>query len=201
MLYGENQTHEINGQTFQGIKLLPYADGSKSAIVRMPAANEIAELFNTFAAKTKNETELEEKTRTAYFKLFKEIKVAGDDLDEYEAHRVLSMLLSSYSGDIERDGSNYKVTHKTSLGETVHTLRSLTAKERAQIRSASRSNPNSQVPGVTFYDTLVQGMPSGYAPFYTINDIPCHHKNQVISAVIIEYDTFDPVQIEFSPNS
>jgi hypothetical protein len=122
-------------------------------------------------------------------------------LDEYEAEAVLLKLLSAWTTDTEREGGNYKVTLKTPIGETVHTLRSLTAKERAQIHSASRANPNSQVTGVTFYDTVVQGVPSGYAPFYTINDIPAHHKNQVLGSVIEEYDRFDPVKLEFSPNS
>jgi hypothetical protein len=200
MLYGEPLTHVIDDKTYLGYKAsVPYP--AKSAVLRMPTANEVAELFGGFAVKPKTESEADDKRHAAFAKLFKTVKQAGDDFDEYEATNVLNKMLSVQFLGIEEKENKYVVTLGTPFSETLHTLRPLSAKERSQIEKAAAANPNSYVAAVGFYDILVEGMPSGYASIYTVGDIPCHHKNQVLKRIIDEYDAFDPIKLEFSPNS
>jgi hypothetical protein len=200
VLYGETQTHTIDNQDIHGFKVsVPYP--AKTAYVRMPTSAEVARYFTDFFGKIKKGAEastIDEKRRLASLELFKTIKVHGDDMDEYEADNVIPQLLLTTVESVEKSGGDYDVTLKTRFGSVTHHLRPMSYKERAVLQAAQDSGV-SFTPAVTLYDALVKGLPEGYAPHFSVNDIPCDHKGLVINALKMEHDKLDPIQIEFDP--
>jgi hypothetical protein len=197
MLFGEVPKIEHDGQEVSGFKVtVPYP--AKTAIVRLPNADEVAKHLTNFFGKVKKESERDQMQLKTSWQLFNKIKVAGDDLDEYEALIVVPELLAAKAVSTEKDGNEFTVKINTPFGNTVHVLRPMTFKERSQLNSAIKKDGFSMTPSVTLYDSLVQRT-EGYAPTFNINDIPCNHKSLVISELIAAHDSLDLVQTDFDP--
>jgi hypothetical protein len=203
MLYGQNQTHTIDDQTYNGFRIVAKNKTPElKAIIRLPTADEVAKFTSEFQTKNLTDAERAEQSRASSLALFNKLKQHGDNFEADEADIAIARFLEVTITGVEKlDGNLYKITAKTPFGDTVHTMRSFTCREKNQYNAAKLPNVRSLAPSVTYYDALVQGRPEGYAEHYTVNDIPCHHKELVIMAMLIEYDKLDPIQIEFDPNS
>lgn len=202
-MYGDTNLIKLeNGTEANGIKVV-IAYPPKEAVVRMPTSDEMAILLNQYLEQSKqknkklSDEQQEEQQRKFDVELFKNIKLAGDDFDEFESELVIAHLTQYALVSTEKDADGYTVTITTPFGEVLHMLRPLTLKELATWRTAvNRGQQNWKGNTVlSLYNTLVRTT-EGYAAGV---EAPPTHRNMAMTAVAAAVNVINPLQI--SPNA
>jgi hypothetical protein len=178
------------------------ADGFKTVTVNFPTDEQLVErvgkmktiIRNLGRGKSVTEPQPNEDNDLA---LLLKIKVAGADLDKYEASQVISRLTRAKVVDSNRAGNKITVTLQAPSAKTVHTLRIPSAKQSQEYgrgvvsvmdgrHGMQEMKLNLQVAS-DLYDKLSEKS-EGYT-----GPVPVSHKSEVISELmaVINADTDD----------
>ncbi|HXP88829.1 MAG TPA: hypothetical protein VN841_29175 [Bryobacteraceae bacterium] len=200
MLYGEMP---------EGGFRFTVANPKKEAFLRLPKSDEIAahmdaqKTIRRMIGRRQSQTETLPNAK-ADLDLFAQLRLSGDDFDEFEARNAIQKLTSSEVVDCERSSDGYTVTLKTPFGESVHVLGIPTARQLADYKRTvvkSRELPHNQEElryrtqsTMDLYDAAVQSS-SGYADG---TEVPAHHKFAIAIELVHAIEELDPA---FDPNS
>lgn len=123
------------------------------------------------------------------FELFQQIKKSGDDLDEFEASKVIDRLSRCEIIDSVREGAQFSVTTLIPGAKAVHKLCMPSAKQVTQYRRnvvtiidgrrGAQEIRMNLAPAGELYDALLIEV-SGYQDNY----VPVIHKSAVVSEVL-----------------
>jgi hypothetical protein len=172
---------------------VPSPEGTKRAVVKWPDDQQWIERVR--AQKTmvrdlgRRKTVVDVDDFSAHDKaLFEDLKVSGDDMDQYEAQRAIGKLATADVEDGGREGNGFVISVRTISGMTKHSLRVPSQKELMEYSRRSMyviQHPhglmeyrfNLQAAG-DFYDKLAQKA-EGYS-----GPIPIVHKKAAVDELL-----------------
>jgi hypothetical protein len=214
MLYGELPEITLpNGEKASGIRV-SVPNPPKVAFLGLPTNDQMVERLDAQKSirrslgRRKSQTEYTPNTK-ADLALFQKIRLDkdGPEFDEYEAAQTLSKLTSAEVTGCDRDGEQYIVTLKTPFGEVKHSLnipmqRDLQQYRRSVVSSVDLPHGVEELrfkisPAIDLYKAVVAKI-EGYAPSFTPDDVPPHHKS---AAVVELVNAIEELDLALDPNS
>jgi hypothetical protein len=178
---------------------LPPGSSAESVDVRYPTDAEWCERIRNFrivhAASGRNYKRVGDNRPAVSQELFKKICLNGhgETIDEAEAFYVIDRLERSQCIGVERSGDLFQVQLRVQGGITVHVLKAPTQKRVLEYKRAVSPEPtvrNGKIesrgrlePAGQLYDDLIQMRAQGYSA-----GVPIIHKDQVLSALLLEMD-------------
>jgi hypothetical protein len=184
------------------------ANPPKTAVLGLPTNAQMLERLDAQRSirrsigRRKSQTEFVPNLK-ADLDLFNKIRQdKGSEFDEYEASNALAKLTYCEVTDCAQSDDEYRITLKTAFGETVHTVRKPSERDKTVYRRSVVSAtdlPHGQEelryriePAVALYDSVAAKI-EGYIANYKPADVPPHHKSAVVVEVIQSMDDEDPL--------